>query len=211
MEEFLNVLTEIDNGVSALFEKNYLYHGSIFAGLKVLKTASFLHGTDKRVVYLTDNIPYALFYIWDGKHNNYNRKFVTGWIKNEIAYYEEVFPNQLEIFYKGVSGYLYCIEKTGILPVGERENMYYSVADVFIDRSFYVPDIYEVLMKCEAAGKLKLLRFYEQSEKRQNELIDKYAHFIIKSDFFRNDEEKLKFYRKYLTAAWERADCIYNH
>ncbi|MDE7233511.1 MAG: hypothetical protein K2N29_00440 [Ruminiclostridium sp.] len=197
-------------GTSALFEKNCLYHGSIFADLKILKAVSFLHGTDKKVVYLTDNIPYALFYIWDGDHNNYDRKFVTGWIENKIANYEEVFPNQLELFYKGVSGYLYCIEKKGISSVNERKDMYYSETDIFIDRSFYVPDIYEELMKYEAAGKFKLLRFHEQSEKRQNELIDKYAHLIIKSDFFHNDEAKLKFYRKYLTAAWERADFIYN-
>lgn len=62
-----------------MIEKNYFYHGSISADITKLKASSLLYNTNKKVVYLTDNIPYALFYIWDGKHNNYDRKFVTGW------------------------------------------------------------------------------------------------------------------------------------
>ncbi len=59
-------------------EKNYFYHGSISSNITELKALSLLHDENKKVLYLTDNIPYALFYIWDGKHNNYDRKFVTG-------------------------------------------------------------------------------------------------------------------------------------
>ena len=60
-------------------------------------------------------------------------------------------------------------------------------------------------MKLEALGKFKLFRFNEQSEEKQNELIDKSAGIIVKSDFFKNDQEKLQFYKKYFSAAWERA------
>ena len=189
-------------------EKNFLYHGSVSADITELKAYSMLHGTDKKVVYLTDNIPYALFYIWDGNHNNYTRKFVTGWIKNNIACYEEMFPNQLETFYKDVSGYLYCIEKsTDILSVDGREAMYYSEKDISVDHIVYIPDIYQELMKYEVLGKFKLFRFSEQSKEKQNELIDKSAGIIVKSDFFKDDQEKLKFYKKYFSAAWERT-CI---
>ena len=187
-------------------EKNFLYHGSVSADITELKAYSMLHGTDKKVVYLTDNIPYALFYIWDGNHNNYTRKFVTGWIKNNIACYEEMFPNQLETFYKDVSGYLYCIEKsTDILSVDGREAMYYSEKDISVDHIEYIPDIYQELMKYEVLRKFKLFRFNEQSKEKQNELIDKSAGIIVKSDFFKDDQEKLKFYKKYFSAAWERA------
>ena len=190
-------------------EKNFLYHGSVSADITELKAYSMLHGTDKKVVYLTDNIPYALFYIWDGNHNNYTRKFVTGWIKNNIACYEEMFPNQLETFYKDVSGYLYCIEKsTDILSVDGREAMYYSEKDISVDYAVYISDIYQELMKFEALGEFKLFRFNEQSKEKQNELIDKSAGIIVKSDFFKDDQEKLKFYKKYFSAAWERACFI---
>lgn len=189
-----------------MIENDYFYHGSISPNIIKLKTLSLLHNENKKAVYLTDNIPYALLYIWDGKHNNYDRKFVTSWIKNGITYYEELFPMQLKIFYKGVSGYLYCVKKSPkILPVSKNESMYYSEENISIDRTIYIPDIYSELMKYETLGKFKLLRFNEQSLGKQNELIDKSAGIILKSDFFKNDELKLKFYKKYFPTAWERA------
>lgn len=189
-----------------MIENDYFYHGSISPNIIELKTLSLLHNENKKAVYLTDNIPYALFYIWDGKHNNYDRKFVTSWIKNGITYYEELFPMQLEIFYKGVSGYLYCVKKSPkILPVSKNESIYYSEENIFIDRVVFIPDIYSELMKYETLGKFKLLRFNEQSLGKQNELIDKSAGIILKSDFFKNDELKLNFYKKYFPTAWERA------
>ena len=87
----------------------YFYHGSICAGIEQLDARSRLHNTGEKVVYLTDNIPYALFYIWDEQRNEYSGKYVTGWMRDGVAWYEEQFPEQLKTFYKGVSGYLYCI------------------------------------------------------------------------------------------------------
>ncbi|MDE6763552.1 MAG: hypothetical protein K2J73_07720 [Oscillospiraceae bacterium] len=191
--------------------EKYFYHGSIQADITKLKASSLLHETNKKVVYLTDNIPYALLYIWNGKHNNYDRKFVTGWIKNKIACYEEIFPNQLEIFYKNVSGYLYCAEKNSdISAVNGRESMYYSETDIVADRTIYISDIYQELMKYETAGKFRLFRFNEQSKESQNKLIDKSADIIISSNFFKTDEAKLNFYKKYFSEAWERANVKYN-
>ena len=69
--------------------KEYLYHGSDYSRITELEARSKLHNTDKKVVYLTDNIPYALYYIWDEKHNGYSRKHVTGWIKNGIDKFEK--------------------------------------------------------------------------------------------------------------------------
>lgn len=65
-------------------------------------------------------------------------------------------------------------------------------------------------MKYEAEEKFRLFRFNEQSAEKQNKLIDKSADIIIRSDFFKNDEIKLKFYKKYFKAAWECAEFVYN-
>lgn len=73
---------------------NYLYHGSDVAGITALEPRSPLHNSDKRVGYLTGNIPYALIYIWDAKHTGYDRTYVTGWLRDGIASYEEQFPDQ---------------------------------------------------------------------------------------------------------------------
>jgi hypothetical protein len=155
---------------------------------------------------LTDNIPYALYYIWDKKHNDYSGKYVTGWIKNGIAYYEEQFSDQLRTFYKGVSGYLYCISKNSDMQTVEnKECVYYSLENTVIDKVEYILDVYEELLKYEASGKFKVLRYNEQSEKRQDELINFIATAIVKSDFFKDNKAKAQFMKKHFVKAWEKA------
>ena len=82
-----------------------LYHGSAQGGLTELKAFSSLHGRGDRVLYLTDCVPYALFYIWDGARLGSGRKHVTGSVRQGRAWYEEQFPGQLEAFYEGASGW----------------------------------------------------------------------------------------------------------
>lgn len=184
---------------------DYLYHGSIIAGINRIEPRSILHNTDKKVVYLTDNFPYALFYIWDKEHNHYEGKHVTAWIKDGTAYYEEQFSNQLKTFYKDVSGYLYIVPfSSDIKQMENRECLYYSSENILAERCEYIPDVYDELLKYEALGKLKIRRYDEQSAQRQNELTDMIAAAIIKEDCF-NDKAKSEFYKRYFSKSWERA------
>ena len=185
----------------------YLYHGSVIRGITKLNANSKLHNADIHVIYLTDNIPYALFYIWDEKRLGFGGKHVTGWIKNGIAYYEEQFPEQLKTFYKGASGYLYCITKhSDFSAVEDREGMFYRSTDAVVDKKIYIADVYAELMQYEAIGKLKVLRYNDQSEQRQNELTDMITAFIIKRDFYNNDPARAMFMKKYFINAWKKAE-----
>ena len=182
------------------------YHGSDIPGITRLEARSKLHNSEEKVVYLTDNIPYALYYIWDAKRNEYDGKYVTGWMKNGIAYYEEQFPNQLKTFYEGVSGYLYRIaDREDIKPVENRENMYYSIEGAIIAESKQIDDVYEELLKYESEGKLVVLRYNEQSKERQSELVDFIAQGIIRSGFFAESKQKQEFMKKHFQKAWEKA------
>lgn len=184
---------------------NKLYHGSITPNIKQINPISGLHNSDKKVVYLTDNIPYALFYIWDKEHNHYEGKHVTAWIKDGTANYEEQFPDQLKAFYKGVSGYLYIVPFTSdIKAMDNRECLYYSTENVTVESCEYISDVYNELLKYEAKGQLKIRRYNEQSEQRQNELIDLIATAIIKENSF-NDKAKSEFYKRYFVKACEKA------
>ena len=57
----------------------YFYHGSNIPGITQLEARSILHNTEEKVVYLTDCLPYALFYIWDTEHNGYSGKQKMAW------------------------------------------------------------------------------------------------------------------------------------
>jgi len=72
----------------------------------------------------------------------------------------------------------------------------------------YILDVYEELLKYEAAGKFKVFRYNEQSEKRQDELIDLIATGIVKSDFFKDNEAKVQFMKKHFLKAWKKAKVL---
>lgn len=182
------------------------YHGSHTSGIRELEARSLLHNTDEKIVYLTDNIPYALLYVWDADHNKCIAKHVTGWTKNDIAYYEEQFPNQLRTLYQGVSGYLYCIpERADIKAVENRENMYYCNNNVSVSSAIYICDVYNELLKYEAEGKFVVARYNDQSAKRQEELIDFTAKGILRQNFYTENEQKQIFMKKHFADAWKRA------
>ena len=182
------------------------YHGSCTPGIMQLEARSRLHNTAEKVVYLTDNIPYALFYLWDENHNGCSFKHVTGWTKNDVAYYEEQFPDQLKTFYQGVSGYLYRIsDSANIKSVGNRKNMFYCAGNATVAESIYIPDVYDELLKYEAEGKFVVLRYNEQSAEKQNELVDFIAKGIIHEKFYARNEQKQAFMKKYFPKSWEKA------
>ena len=183
------------------------YHGSSVSGINKLEARSILHNTEEKVVYLTDSIPYAIYYIWDAEHNGVNGKHVTGWVKNGIAYYEEQFPDQLKTFYKGVSGYLYCIEDNiNVKSMENRDNLYYSTNDVLVTEVVQIVDVYEELLKYEAEGKFVVLRYNEQTVERQNELVDLIAEAIIRENFYAEDKKQQEFMKKHFSKAWEKAE-----
>lgn len=183
------------------------YHGSSVADIQLLEPRSLLHGTADKVVYLTDHIPYALLYIWDGKHNDRTGKYVTGWIEGGVAYYEEQFSDQLRTFYQGVKGYLYTVEEgKPIQPLADRESLYYAKEPVPVSGSEEIPDVYAELLKYEATGSFKVLRYLEQTAGRQDELTDMIAEAIRRSDFFRDNEAERRFMKKYFAQSWQRAE-----
>ena len=183
------------------------YHGSCTPGILHLEARSKLHNTTEKVVYLTDNIPYALLYLWDEEHNSCSVKHVTGWTKNDTAYYEEQFPDQLKTFYQGVSGYLYCIsDSVSIKAVENRTNMFYCTTDATVAETIYIPDVYEELLKYEAEGKFVVLRYNEQSTERQSELVDLITKGIIHAKFYAENEQMQAFMKKHFLKSWKKAE-----
>lgn len=183
----------------------YLYHGSAVPGIQALEARSTLHGTDRRIVYLTDNIPYALLYVWDEGLTGSPVKHVTGWVKGGTAHYEEQFPHQLERFYRGAQGWLYRTPKGDAQAVEGREGLFYAEGDIPVETA-YIPDVYEALLRHEAAGELRVFRFAEQAEKAREELTSRIAELIIRADFYRADSVQRAFMQKYFTQAWEKAE-----
>lgn len=187
---------------------NFLFHGSHASGIRTLQANAKLHGTeDTMVVYLTANPAYALFYIWDADHNKRTGKHVTCFIKNGKVYYEEQFPGMLKAFYKGVSGYLYCIPHTeDFARVEGWEEMWYSkkAADVAVVR--HIPDVYDELMKYEKEGTLEVISFEKVAPERIKDLYEYMAKRLVNNCIVNQpDCEEAVFYQTYFEPVWRMA------
>lgn len=187
-------------------EKLQVFHGSAVPDLDELLPLSKLHNSDQRVVYLSSSIPYVLLYIWDAEKMGCSRKWVTGWLKDGIAYYEEQFPGQLEAFYSGVRGYVYSVLRSESMEsVQQREDMLCSTSPLEVYRVTEIPDVYRELMRYEQEGRFRVLRFEEATAEKQAELIDRIAAYI-RSDILPDQEGELAcFMKRYFTQAWEKA------
>ncbi len=185
-----------------------LYHGSITKGIHEIWANSILHGTtDTRVVYLTDNRAYALFYIWDSNHNLKRVKHVTAWIKDGIVFYEEQFPEQLKIFYDNVQGYVYSVNRNNSFrPVDNRESMWYSPSQATVHNTEQISNVYNELCKYESEGQLKVIRFKDVAKQRIEDLYNHIADNIIKEGLLElPDDCDALFYQKYFPDAWKKA------
>lgn len=158
-------------------------------------------------MYLTNSMPYALFYLWDERHTGCAEKHVTGWTQKGGAYYMEQFPDQLEAFYCGASGYLYTFSAPAdVRRMEKRDGIFYSEKSVEVAQALYIPDVYHALLREETAGTLRVLRYREQSPQRQEELTDLIADMIASNNFFCDDNTRAAFMKRFFTRAWNRAE-----
>ena len=182
------------------------YHGSAVANLTELQPLSKLHQSEEQVVYHSSNLPNVLFYIWDAEKTGSSRKWVTGWLRDGVAYYEEQFPGQLKAFYEGVRGYVYSVlPDDKVQPMPQREDLFYSCDPVKVYRTQEIPDVYQALLQYEREGKFLLLRFEDASPEKQADLIDRIATYIHESKLAEQDNEHSRFMRKYFKDAWKKA------
>lgn len=127
--------------------------------------------------------------------------------KKGVVYYEEQFENQLLTFYNGASGYVYSIvpdENFRRMP--DRESMWYSTNTVDISDSVYIPNVYGEILKREQNGEIKIIRFSQVSEERNNELYGFIIDRILSEGLLSNPKDVTSlFYQRHFPTAWETA------
>jgi len=183
----------------------YLFHGSVNPDITLLRAQSPLHGdAQQKVVYLTESEPYALFYIWDAKHNLKEEKHVTCRLHGGVVYYEEQFDGQLRAFYEGVSGWMYRIGKTGAMqPVEDREGMWVCPHDIAPENKIFIPDVYAEIKRHIEEGRVAVTRMPDD----MRALLQKHLAGLILEKGLLNDPEcdDARFYRTFFPDSWSEA------
>ena len=134
------------------------YHCSPTAGLTTLEPRKPDAFQKPRCVYMTTLLPMALMY------GVRNFEYTYGYTKEGQIYYDEYFPDALEILYKGKSASLYRCTPAHVSTT-KIPNEATSEESVPVVDEVAIPDIYEALLEQERLGALVIRRYEELSGK----------------------------------------------
>lgn len=171
------------------------YHCSPTAGLTVLeprKPESF--GKPARVC-LTTLLPMALMYAVR------NYEYSYGYTKDGQIYFDEYFPNALEILYRNKSASLYLCDPESIEST-EIPNEAISETAVPVIRETFIPDACEALLEQERLGTLVIHRYHELSEGMLNWIQKVEAEEIRKLNLLNTPGSMADYYQKHYPKSW---------
>lgn len=146
-------------------------------------------------VYLTTLLPMALMYTVR------NYEYSYGYTKEGQIYFDEYFPNALEILYRGKSASLYLCAPERAEPT-RIPNEAISETAVPVIREIHIPDACEALLEQEQLGTLVIHRYHELSEGMLNWIRRVEADRIRKSNLINTPGPMADYYREHYPESW---------
>ena len=135
------------------------YHCSPTPGLTVLEPRKPQSFEKPKSVYMTTSLPMALMY------GVRNFEYTYGYTREGQIYYEEYFPNALEVLYRGKRASLYLCEPENV--TGTRiPNEVLSASPVPVIRETVIRDVCEAMLEQERRGTLVIHRYHELSQRK---------------------------------------------
>ena len=171
------------------------YHCSPTAGLKVLEPRKPQSFEKPASVYMTTLLPMALMYTIQ------NYEYTYGYTKEGQIYFDEYFPNALEILYRGKQASLYLCEPQNT-DVTKIPNEAVSVTCVPVIQETHIPDALEALLEQERLGTLVIHRYPELSEGKRNWIRKVEADEIRNSNLLNTPGPMADYYREHYPESW---------
>lgn len=170
-----------------------LYHGTILKDLKEIKANAHSHTSNKNVAYFTEDRAYALICCRKRDEN-----FVTMGLREGKQHYFERFPNQLEVLYKGKTGFLYKLNNNKNL-LHTTMHTWESEADVEVNQCEVIEDLYQEILKEEAQGNVIIHRYAEIDPVEQK----MHANYIRDHINDENNTKYREFLIKHFSMLWD--------
>ena len=189
------------------------YHGTTVKGLTELRphlpTSAHIQ---ESLVYLTTSKQLALHYIWDKDRLGIKMPMVD--IRDDgTLVFQEMFPNALEYFYKGVSGYIYhCEGDCPINPDSHVPTCATSSDVVPVTGCEYIENVYETILSYLEEGKL-IYEHYEDLPQWRKDVIRGHITRFIKRNNLLNDPShpSYNFICEKFPQYWAEAKVLYEH
>ena len=175
------------------------YHCSPTGGLTVLEPRQPESFDKPARVYMTTLLPMALMY------SIRNYEYTYGYTKEGQIYFEEYFPNALEVLYRCKSASLYlcdpeCVEGTQI------PNEAISATAVPVISETLIPDACEALLEQERLGTLVIRRYHQLSDNMRRWILQAEADYIRKYNLLNTPGIQADYYRTHYPESWAIAE-----
>lgn len=174
------------------------YHCSPTAGLAVLEPRKPEAFSKPRSVYMTTLLPMALMY------GIRNYEYSYGYTKEGQIYFDEYFPNALEILYRGKCASLYLCDPVSTSTT-KIPNEAISDEAVPVIRETYIPDVCEALLEQERLGTLVINRYQELSQRKLDWIRRVQADIIREKNILNDHGPMADYYRTHYPESWELA------
>ncbi len=168
------------------------YHGSPTAGIQTLAPPP------GKVIYLTNNRAYALFYIRDLAVNH----VTCGVADDGVVDYDEQFPGQLRTLYTGRSGWLYACEGDGAFARGSSPWIVTADHAVAVAAAEFIPNAYEAILPEIAAEAVRVKRYEDKTEQQRRDITEMMVRKIFKNGYLGAATPKARFMEQYFPEAW---------
>lgn len=171
------------------------YHCSPVSGLTVLEPRKPLSFDKPARVYMTTLLPMALMY------SIQNYEYTYGYTKEGQIHFDEYFPNELEILYRGKSASLYLCDpvrtETTRIP-----NEAVSEQAVSVLQETFIPDAYEALLEQERLGTLVIRRHHELPDRMLEWIRKVEADCIREAGIIHTPGPMADYYRTHYPESW---------
>lgn len=174
------------------------YHCSPTAGIRTLEPRSPGHFDKPKGVYMSTLLPMVLFY------GIQNFEYAYGYTKDSRLYYEEYFPNALEILYGGKSASLYTCAPA-VVSATRIPHEAVSADPVPVLSEQRIPDLLEALVEQERQGALKLFRYGDLSEAQLAWIRKAISQEIRNLSPAQRSGPKGDYYRAHYPALWQES------
>lgn len=171
------------------------YHCSPTAGLTTLQPRQPEFSKKPAMVYMTTLLPMALMY------SVRNYEYSYGYTKDGQIYFDEYFPNALEILYREKSASLYLCNPVSAVPT-KIPNEVICHKEVAVLSEILIPDACQALLEQEKLGALVIHRYHELPEKMLNWILRTQADYIRNRNLLNTSGSMADYYRKHYPQSW---------
>lgn len=171
------------------------YHCSPTSGMTILEPQKPEFFAKPAAVYLTSLLPMALLY------GVRNYEYSYGYTREKQIYFDEYFPNALEILYRGKSASLYLCNPQTVRST-QIPNEVVSDTPVEVMREVPIPDVCEALLAQERMGTLIIRRYHTLSQKMLDWIRQAEADTIRGRQLLQKQDSMSVYYKSHYPESW---------